>query len=137
MRVLSNAETVELLAENLALFEADMGTGTINWASRVLERMFGYKVPGDLEGRPIEILIPDELQERHAKEHRLAFAANPEPRLMGRKLSLSGKRQDGTIFPVEVILLPRASNRLRVVVGVVIDLSDRSVAQKVPFSGQG
>ncbi len=127
MRVLTNTETIELLADHLALFEADLTTGSINWASKTLERMFGYMIPGDLEGRPVEVLVPSAVRERHAKEHRPAFAANPEPRLMGRKLSLLGQRRDGTTFPVEVMLLPRAANRQRVVVGMILDLSDRAL----------
>lgn len=132
MRVLTNTETIELLADHLALFEVDMITGNINWASKTLERMFGYAIPGDLEGRPIEVLILDEVKEKHAKEHRPTFAANPEPRLMGRKLSLQGRRANGTTFPVEVMLLPRAANRQRVVVGMILDLTDRAVAALRP-----
>lgn len=137
MRVLTNTETIELLADHLAIFEADLSSGHINWASRTLERMFGYTIPGDLEGRPIESLLPESVREKHRNEHRPAFASNPEPRLMGRKALLSGQRQNGSVFPVEVMLLPRAANRQRVVVGVVLDLSDRSaatIAQKVPPS---
>jgi PAS domain S-box-containing protein len=126
MRVLTNTEAVELLADHLAIFEADMASGNINWASRTLERMFGYTIPGDLEGRPIETLVPDAVKEKHRTEHRPAFAMNPEPRLMGRKLALSGRRANGTVFPVEVMLMPRAANRQRIVVGVVLDLSDRA-----------
>lgn len=126
MRVLTNTETIELLADHLALFEVDMNTGNILWASKTLEKMFGYSIPGDLEGRPIEVLIPHDVRVRHAAEHRPAFATKPEPRLMGRKLALSGCRQDGTVFPVEVMLLPRAANRHRVVVGVVLDLTGRN-----------
>jgi len=124
--MLTNTETLDLLADNLALFEVEMTTGIINWASKTLERMFGYKITGDLEGRPIEVLIPDDVRDKHAKEHRPSFAANPEPRLMGRKLYLTGKRKDDSVFPVEVMLLPRAANKQRVIVGVVLDLSDRT-----------
>lgn len=129
MRVLTNTETIELLADHLALFEVDMAAGTINWASKTLERMFGYAIPGDLEGRPVETLIPESVREKHVKEHRPGFAANPGPRLMGRNLSLKGQRSDGSVFPVEVMLLPRAANRQRVVVGLVLDLSGRAAAQ--------
>lgn len=132
MRVLTNTEIVDLLSGHLAILEVDMNRGIINWATKTLEEMFGYRIPGDLEGRPVEVLIPDDKREKHSKEHRPSFAANPEPRLMGRLLALQGRRQNGTVFPVEVMLLPKAANLQRVVVAVVFDLSDRNVAAKIP-----
>lgn len=131
MRVLTNTELVDLLAGSLAMLEVDMARGTINWATKTLEEMFGYRIPGDLEGRPVEVLIPEDKRDRHAREHRPAFNASPEPRLMGRMLALQGSRRDGTVFPVEVMLLPKAANLQRVVVAVIFDLSDRNVAAKV------
>lgn len=127
MMVLTKTETFDLLADNLAMFEVDMLTGTINSATKTLERMFGYKIPGDLEGRSVDVLVPDAAKEGHA-EHRQAFAANPEPRLMGRRMphgALSGRRKDGSVFPVEIMLLPKAANKVRVVVGLVFDMTDR------------
>lgn len=126
MLVLTKGETFDLLAEHIAIFEVDMRTGVINGATKTLERMFGYGVSGELEGESIELLIPSSLRGRHAKEHRPAFAADPQPRLMGRHMDLRGQRKDGSVFPVEVMLLPRAANRVRVIVGVVFDMSVRT-----------
>lgn len=123
--VIGSKELVDLLAQSIAMFEVDMQSGIINWASLPLELMFGYRLPGDLEGQLIEVLIPENVREKHAKEHRPAFAAAPGPRMMGRKLTLLGRRQDGSSFPVEVMLLPKAVNRIRVVIGIVFDMSDR------------
>lgn len=125
MLVLTKSEMFDLLADNLAMFEVEDRTGKINWATKTLETMFGYQVPGILEGELIEILIPAPVREKHSKDHRPNFTSNPEPRLMGRKLDLRGQRKNGTTFPVEVMLLPRAANRVRVVVGVVFDMTDR------------
>lgn len=122
---LTKSEMFDLLADHLAKFEADMTTGRINWCTKALERMFGYKIAGDLEGKPVEVLIPTSLRENHAKVHRPSFVADPEVRMMGRQLKLHGQRQDGTVFPVEVMLIPRAVEGVRVVVGIVVDMTGR------------
>jgi PAS domain S-box-containing protein len=117
---------VDLLETYVAIFEVDMKTGVISWASRALEEMFGYRLLGDLEGRSIDILVPDVVREKHKAVHRPAFETDPIPRIMGSNLQLRGRRRDGTEFPVEVMLLLGAENLQRVVVGVVLDLSGRS-----------
>ena len=106
MIVLTKSDLADLLTDNLAMVEVDMITGRINWASRNLENMFGYNISGALEGEQIEILVSDQLKEKHV-EHRAEFNLNPGSRLMGagKHLALQGQRRDGTIFPVEVMLL--------------------------------
>jgi PAS domain S-box-containing protein len=123
--VLTKGDVFDLLSAHLAMFEADLGTGVVNWASRTLEVMFGYPLPGELEDESVEILIPDAVRAKHAKEHRPGYGADPRPRLMGRDMKLSGRRKDGSVFPVEVMLLPKAANKRRVVIGIVFDMTDR------------
>lgn len=130
--ILTKSEMAELLMDTLAIFEVDMDSGIITLASRELERMFGYTLPGELEGKVVEVLVPEALRDIHANVHRPGFAANPEPRMMGRRGSrptvmiLSGQRQDGTVFPVEIALRPRASRGQRVVLGIVSDMTGRA-----------
>lgn len=125
MRVLGSIELVDTLVQAIALIEVDMTTGVISWASPALERMFGYALPGDLEGERVEKLIPESLRKKHAEVHRPTFAENPHQRMMGSKLPLTGQKKDGSTFPVEVMLLPRAVNRIKVVVCIVLDMTDR------------
>ena len=132
MRILAKSESDDLIADNMAQMEVMMDTGVINWASRPLERMFGYNLPGELEGEQVEILVPLGIIDKHAKVYRPSFTTKPEPRMMGRKasdgrlLDLKGRRKDGTEFPAEVLLLPKSSNRIRVIVVFVFDMSDRA-----------
>lgn len=92
--------------------------GTIRAANPKVEAMFGWK-PGELEGRPIEVLVPEALRDTH-EAHRDDFARNPHVRPMGAGLDLLGQRRDGTMFPIEVSLSPWLADggELRVICSV-------------------
>ena len=79
-------------------------------------RMFGYDRAA-LLGRPIEILIPG------------SFGART--RLMGAGLELDGRRQDGSEFPVDIILSPMEPDEDGMVaLCVVRDMTERYRAEK-------
>ena len=77
-------------------------TGEIQMANKYIEQQFGYG-EGALIGKKVEILIPDRYAGRHVK-HRDRYNSNPHSRPMGLGMELSGKRRDGSEFPVEVSL---------------------------------
>jgi len=77
-------------------------SGSVVYANRTLEHLFGYG-PGELTGRPVELLVPERLRGGHVG-HRQGFQAAPEPRPMGAGLELTGRRRDGTEFPMDVSL---------------------------------
>lgn len=79
-------------------------TGTIVAANAQMEKVFGYR-RGELERRPFDILVPPHLRDRHA-QHFAGYAANPQPRPMGKNQHLFGLRKDGSEFPVEISLAP-------------------------------
>ena len=131
MMVLTKSRLVDILGEYLAKFEVEDKTGKITWCTRALEKMFGYARQGELEGQAVEVLVPIAFREKHAAIHRPSFMANPEPRMMGRRLvdgswmELMGQRKDGSTFPVEVMLIPCACDGINVTVGIVVDMTDR------------
>ena len=98
-------------------------SGTITFANAQIVRMFGYSRT-ELIGRSIEILIPERFRAAHTTM-RAAFAKHPETRAMGGGRDLYGMRKDGTEFPVEVGLNPFRSGDRMLVVGCVIDISER------------
>jgi PAS domain S-box-containing protein len=75
--------------------------GTIVLVNAQAERLFGYS-RADLVGRPIEILVPEPLRERHP-DLRKEFAYSPTPRPVAG-LQLSGRRKGGSVFPAEISL---------------------------------
>jgi PAS domain S-box-containing protein len=78
--------------------------GVIREANPKLASLFGWG-RDELVGRPVEVLVPDALDDRH-RTHRTDFVRHPRDRPMGVGLDLRGRRRDGTTFPVEISLSP-------------------------------
>ena len=78
--------------------------GIVTFANTLCENVFGFE-KNEIEGKPVELLIPEKFTGDHAK-HRTTYIAHPTVRMMGEGLELSAKRKDGTEFPVEVSLSP-------------------------------
>lgn len=80
------------------------GSGRIVLVNSQTERLFGYDRE-ELLGEPVEILVPQTLRVAHAR-HRGQYQSDPHRRPMGSGLELSGRRKDGSWFPVEISLSP-------------------------------
>ncbi|MEZ4677901.1 MAG: GAF domain-containing protein [Caldilineaceae bacterium] len=98
-------------------------SGKIIISNPKLEEMFGYEA-GMLTGQPLEILVPAQYHQRHAK-HRSDFFANPHTREMGLGLDLMGQHRDGHVFPVEIGLGYLQLDGIHVVMATAYDLSPR------------
>jgi PAS domain S-box-containing protein len=97
--------------------------GRITIANRQATTLFGFP-KDELFGKPIEMLIPERFRIQHEK-HRSAYGAAPAVRPMGAGLSLSGRRKDGSEFPVEVSLSPLQGDDGMLVIAAVRDISKR------------
>ena len=86
-------------------------------------KIFGYSRE-ELVGQNVEILIDPEARGRH-REHRAEYWAAPKTRPMGLGLFPHGRRQNGTLFPVEISLSPSGPGDARRVIAVVRDLTER------------
>jgi PAS domain S-box-containing protein len=103
-------------------------TGQILLANAQTEKMFGY--PKDaLLNQPLEILLPERVRARHLK-HRAGYQAAPYTRPMGIGLELSGRRQDGSEFPVEISLSPFQTDNGVLVTAIVRDQTGRKQAEQ-------
>lgn len=124
--ICTKSEMFDLMADTAAKLEYDLDARVVTWASKPLEQMFGYTLRGELEGQPIEVLIPSAKRAIH-QQHIDGYAKHPEARTMGRRLVVEGQRRDGSKFPAAVQLNPGvagpASARKRVVVAIIIDMS--------------
>jgi PAS domain S-box-containing protein len=98
-------------------------SGHIVSANSELETMFGHE-PGELLGKPLEILLPVPLQDAHVAL-REGFFANPERRSMGAGRVLYARRANGQEFPVEIGLNPLPSPQGTLVLASVVDISER------------
>jgi len=96
--------------------------GTIVEVSLRAAELFGY-APGELVGRPVEMLVPEARQAAHAA-HRRLFAEDRGQREMGDGKELAGRRRDGSTFPAEIGLRPVPGSDGETV-AVVRDISRR------------
>jgi PAS domain S-box-containing protein len=121
-RVTEGQMPCQVLLESLpdAIVIADL-QGHILRINAETERLFGYD-RAELQGRPVEILMPERYRERHA-EHRQRYAEAPHRLEMSRRLDLHGRRKDGTEFAVDIHLAPIASKQGPLIIVVVRDIS--------------
>jgi PAS domain S-box-containing protein len=97
--------------------------GTIVQINTQAEELFGY-AKDELVGQRVEILVPETYRGDH-QGHRAGFAQAPKTRRMGAGLELSGRRRDGSEFPVEISLSPVSTESGWFVLSAIRDISDR------------
>jgi PAS domain S-box-containing protein len=83
--------------------------GLLVKVNRAAEQLFGY-VPGELIGQPVEVLVPEHQRSKHVAQRR-EFQVEAGTRPMGRGRDLTGRKRDGSVFPVEVGLSQVSTSR--------------------------
>jgi PAS domain S-box-containing protein len=101
--------------------------GLIRVVNRRTEELFGYG-RDELLGQPIELLVPERFREVHVG-NRNRFIDAPKPRPMGSNVELSGRRKDGSEFPVEISLSPVETPEGTLVASAIRDVSVRRRAE--------
>src|SRR5919199_6874962 len=102
--------------------------GLIEMVNAQAERVFGYRRE-ELLGRPVEMLVPDRFR-RHHPGLREGFFAKPRARPMGAGRDLYGLKKDGTEFPVEIGLNPIETEQGVMVLGTIVDITERKQAEE-------
>ena len=97
--------------------------GTVALANRAIEQMFGYD-RDELLGQAVEILVPSLLRAHHSRHHD-HFASQRQIRMATNRTVL-GQRKDGSEIQVEVGLNSFQTGDGAMVLGVAVDVSERT-----------
>jgi PAS domain S-box-containing protein len=123
-------ETFRLLVESVpnGILIADE-KGKIVYVNSEVEKMFGY-TRYELFGEPVEILMPESFRGKHVR-YRTEFIKAPDTRPMGKGRDLYALRSNGERFPVEIGLNYVDSKKGRLVIGTIIDITERMKTEKL------
>lgn len=116
---------LDMLPDALVLINE---AGLLLRVNRQAEVVFGY-TREELEGQPLERLLPARFHAAHAA-HRERYFAAPRTRPMGIGLNLIGLRSDGTEFPVEISLSPLQLDGKLHALGAIRDVSAQRAAER-------
>lgn len=80
------------------------GEGLIRACNAQCEELLGYR-RDELQGRPVEVLMPDAQRQAHIS-YRMAYMMAPKRRSMYQLQEISAVRSDGKLQPVSIALSP-------------------------------
>jgi len=99
------------------------GDGKIRHTNPRAREILGYG-PGELEGQPIERLVPEELRGVHTR-HREGSSRHTDPRPMGVGMEFRTRRSDGSEFLAEIALSPVEDSGGNLVIATLRDVTQR------------
>jgi PAS domain S-box-containing protein len=103
-------------------------TGRMVLVNSETERLFGFSRE-ELLGDFVELLVPKRFHKGHPA-HRGKYFHGPQTRPMGIGLELSGRRKDGSEFPVEISLSPLTIEDTQLAMAAIRDVSGRKQTEE-------
>lgn len=102
--------------------------GIVVEANAALERVFGW-TPDEAIGREMaQLIVPPELREAHRQGLR-RLVDGAAPRVLGRRVELTGARRGGATFPVELAITRIDVPGRPMFTGHIRDITDRHEAE--------
>lgn len=103
--------------------------GRILYANQKLEELFGFSRE-ELLGQDVEALMPESVRAIH-RTHRASYVKQPRMRPMGNGLNLTGRRKDGSEFPLEAGLNFITVEQELLVIASIVDITVRKQAAEM------
>ncbi len=94
------------------------------------EELFGYRRENVLGRELAELIIPEELRDRHRKSLR-RYLETGQATIIGRRLELPALRSDGSRIPVELAVTRLAGSEPPLFTGFLREISERADAERV------
>lgn len=102
--------------------------GIIRYFNQSLEKIFGYSQE-ELTGKPLTILMPERFRINYTQELE-RFKVSGEHRLIGRTVSTTGLKKDGTEFPFEMSLSSWKSGEKTFFTSIIRDITEKKEAEE-------
>ncbi len=90
-------------------------------------KMFGY-APAEIIGKNISHLMPEPYSKEH-DEYLKRFLQTREPKVIGKGREVTGKRKDGSTFPMELAVSETVVSGRRFFTGILRDITDRKASE--------
>ncbi len=116
---------VNTMLDGLITIDEEGILTTFNPAAR---RIFGY-APEEVIGKNIKILMPEPYHSEHDGYLHNYLTTN-EKKVIGIGREVSGKRKDGSVFPMELGVNEMRVTGRRMFVGTIRDISERKKSEK-------
>lgn len=103
-------------------------SGIVQSFSASAERLFAYKAD-EVVGRNVKMLMPPTYSERH-DGYIARYLQTGERRVIGIGRVVTGRRKDGSTFPMELAIGEAGLDHRRIFTGFVRDISDKQETEK-------
>lgn len=101
--------------------------GLINTFNASATKLFGYDSE-DVIGKNVSLLMQESERTEHGRY--IEKAAFLEPRVIGQNRDLQGRRKDGSLFALELIVTPLEEGGTYGYVGTIRDITERKLIEK-------
>jgi two-component system sensor kinase FixL len=102
--------------------------GNVLSLNRATERLFGYAAD-DVIGRNVTMLMPSPYRDEHAG-YLQRYLSTGEARIIGIGREVTGRRSDGTTFPIHLAVNDTILNGRHLFTGVIRDLTHEKAAEE-------
>jgi PAS domain S-box-containing protein len=102
--------------------------GTIKDLNPAAARVFGYS-PNEVIGLNVKVLMPEPYSHEH-DGYLINYLRTGQAKMIGLGREVSGRRKDGSIFPMELAVSEMTVSGRRMFTGVVRDITERKQVER-------